>query len=129
MPSGVDVEPFAGLEQLAREGEKRAEALSALARSDSSDLDAMERHAQALAGLDERIAERGAVRREVRPLTQMFLFAKENLDGDGVAELAANMAGIYRELGLEASCMRALLSGVEGRSSSREDREHADLRQ
>ena len=99
------------------------------AESRSGDVDEMERHAEALAQLDERISECGAVRREARPLTQMFVFAKENLDGDGVAELAGSMAGVYRELGLEASCMRALLGGVEDRSSRKEHRVHADLRQ
>ncbi len=108
----VGVAPFAGLATLARDGGTQALHLAKLARAKQPRIDEIERLGRELEVLDRAIKEHGATHPDTTVLTQMFVFGKENLEGNDVATLAVETARLYRDLARTADCMTALLGGA-----------------
>ncbi|MCC6850395.1 MAG: glycosyltransferase family 9 protein [Deltaproteobacteria bacterium] len=111
-PAPVDLGPFAALATLARDGLAQAGILAGLARARPPRLAELERIGRELEVLDRAIKEHGATHPDTTVLTQMFVFGKENLEGDDVATLAVETARLYHDLARSAEAMTALLGGA-----------------
>lgn len=94
-------EPFPGLEQVlscAKEGVRLIERLEGLVKDHSSNPKDLQVVSEALNELDRLIEQTGFHHPPVGPVTRMFVFAKENIVGTEVLELASQMGEIYRAL-------------------------------
>ena len=98
MPAALDLTPFATVAQLARDGLAHAAQLAKLAQAKQPRIADLERLGRELDGLDRALKEHGGMHPDTSPLTQMFTFGKENLEGDDVATLAVETARLYRDL-------------------------------
>jgi hypothetical protein len=123
-PAPLDVAPFAGLAALARDGCAQAGVLAELARAKQPRIAELERLGRELEVLDRAIKEHGATHPDTTILTQMFVFGKENLEGDDVATLAVETARLYRDLARSADAMTALLGGAPTKEHTDDARLH-----
>ncbi|MCC6764886.1 MAG: glycosyltransferase family 9 protein [Deltaproteobacteria bacterium] len=121
----LDLGPFVALATLARDGLVQAGTLAKLARAEQPRIAELERLGRELEVLDRAIKEHGAMHPDTTVLTQMFVFGKENLEGDDVATLAVETARLYRDLARGADTMTALL----GAAATKEHTDDARLHQ
>ena len=123
-PAAIDLTPFRTVGELAREGLAQAAKLAKLAQAKQPRIADLERLGRELEVLDRTLKEQGAMHPETSPLTQMFTFGKENLEGDDVATLAVETARLYRDLARAADDMTALLGGAEPKEHGNDARLH-----
>lgn len=107
-----ELRPFAELGAMAREGEAIAVRLAAAASVRRPPIDEITRLGREIEVLDAAIGELGGRHPEVGPLTQMFRFGKENLEGDELLALARATAALYRETQSATAGMQHLLAGA-----------------
>lgn len=120
----ASIAAFAELAVLAREGIAEAGALAKLARAKQPRIAELERLGRELEVLDRAIKEHGARHPDATVLTQMFVFGKENLEGDDVATLAVETARLYRDLARSADAMAAQLGGAPRKGEEHDARLH-----
>ncbi len=124
VPATVDVAPFAALAALARDGREQAGRLAQLARAKQPRIAEIERIGRELEVLDRALKEHGGTHPDTNVLAQMFTFGKENLEGEDLATLAVETAGLYRDLAVSAECMTALLGGAPTKEQENDARLH-----
>jgi hypothetical protein len=92
---------------LAAAGTALARAVEAAARA--GDLEAMAAAAERLEAHDAALVRHGTLEEAAAFLLQVFVFDKQNLAGDGVAEIAAATRRLHEELETRAALLADLL--------------------
>ena len=123
-PAPLSISQFAALGALARDGLRDAGRLAQLARAKQPRLDELQRLGRELEVLDGAITQHGGMHPDTNVLAQMFTFGKENLEGNDVATLAVETAGLYRDLARSADAMTALLGGAPTKEQGNDARLH-----
>lgn len=76
--------------------------------------------AEAVEKIDSRIFEFGCTHPEIKPITDMFVKRKENLQGENPFRLAQTSMGHYRKLSEEVTGLSQLLENIIGHFELRE---------
>lgn len=122
-PAAIDLAPFAALARVAQDGVALAGRLRTAVTA-RAPIDTVTRLGREIDVLDRALVEHGGAHPDTAVLTQLFKFAKENLDGDDVATLAAATAANYRQLARGADAMVSLLGGGRGKKERNDARLH-----
>lgn len=83
---------------LADKGAKLMQTLEDLVKDESSTALELQNVSTELGRLDKEIEDTGFHNPPLGPVTRMFIFAKENIQGSNALELASDMKGIYLDL-------------------------------
>jgi ADP-heptose:LPS heptosyltransferase len=92
------LEGLAQIAECAEQGQKLMRHLKDLVLDPRSPAAKLNQTNSDIAELDRQIEELGFHHSALGPLTRMFLFAKENLKGSDVLDLASQMDSVYRDL-------------------------------
>ena len=83
---------------LASKGVKLMENLESLVLDQTAPAEDLQSVSEEMVRLDKEIEDTGFHNPPLGPVTRMFIFAKENIQGSNALELASQMKGIYGDL-------------------------------